>query len=420
MPVNKFRPGIDRVLYTQAVYGEEEIQAVVKCLREQWLGNGKYTEEFEQKISELFGKKYGLFVNSGTSANTLAMELAKLPKGSEVITQACTFPATLSPIVQQGLIPVFVDSKIGTYNIDLDKIDEAISEKTRAIFVSHAIGNVNNMRRLREICDKHNLLLIEDACDTIGCKFAGRPTGEYADMTTTSFYAAHNMTAGGGGGMVMVDDPKLLHEARMLNDWGRAMPTSADENFEERFAAKLADTDFDGKFTFIRPTYNFKAVEMQAAFGLEQLKKLPQFNTTRAKNFQRLYDFFEQHQEHFIVPEILPQAEVYLIAFPVTIRPESPIHRKELMLYLEEHKIQTRPLFAGNILRHPAYQHIERRVHGELTNSDLIMRQSFLIGCHHGLTDEMLDYVFSVFEQYLKVIKITKSNKIFEQIELLD
>lgn len=420
MPDHKFRPGIDRVLYTKAVYGEEEIQAVVKCLREAWLGNGKYTEEFEQKISELFGKKYGLFVNSGTSANMLAMEIAKLPKGSEVITQACTFPATLSPIVQQGFVPVFVDSKVGTYNIDLDKIDEAISENTRAIFVSHAIGNVNNMRRLREICDKNNLLLIEDACDTIGCKFAGRPTGEYADITTTSFYAAHNITAGGGGGMVMVDDPKLLYEARVLNDWGRVMPTSADENFGERFAAKLADTDFDAKFTFIRQTYNFKAVEMQAAFGLEQLKKLPEFNATRTKNFKRLYDFFEQHREHFILPEILPQAEVFLIAFPVTIKPESPIHRKDLMLFLEEHKVQTRPLFAGNILRHPAYQHIERRVHGELTNSDLIMRQSFLIGCHHGLTDEMLDYVFSVFEQYLKVVKITKSNKIFEQIELLD
>src|SRR3989344_4149215 len=420
MDNQEFRPGIDRVLYTKAVYGEEEIAAVAKALREGWLGNGKYTEEFEQKTAELYGKKYGLFVNSGTSANMLAMEIAKLPKGSEVITQACTFPATLSPIVQQGFIPVFVDSKIGSYNIDLDQIEPAISENTKAVFISHALGNVNHMRRLREICDKYKLLFIEHACDTIGCKFAGRPTGEYSDITTASFYAAHNITAGGGGGMVMASDPKLILEARMLNDWGRAMPTSADENLGERFAGKLADTDFDAKFTFIKQTYNFKAVEMQAAFGLEQLKKLPQFNARRARTFRRLYDFFDQHREHFLLPEILPQAEVYLIAFPVTIKPESPINRKELMLFLEENKIQTRPLFAGNILRHPAFKNITKRVHGQMVNSDLVMKYSFLIGCHHGMTDSMLDYMLVIFEKFLKMMETRKTQKIFEQVELID
>ncbi|OGE79931.1 MAG: hypothetical protein A2826_00065 [Candidatus Doudnabacteria bacterium RIFCSPHIGHO2_01_FULL_43_23] len=401
-----FEPGKDRVLYTKAVYGQEEIDAVTRSLQEGWLGHGKYVAEFENKIAESFGKRYGIFVNSGTSANLVAMKLARLPEGTEVITQACTFPATLMPIVEERLVPVFVDSKIGSYNIDLDQLEAAISEKTKAIFVSHAIGSVNDMRRLRSVCDRYNLIFIEDACDTMSCKFEGRPTGEFSDITTASFYAAHNMTAGGGGGMVMVNDPKLAHEARMLIDWGRALPTSADENLEERFATRIDDTEFDAKFTYIRPTYNFKGVEMQAAFGLEQFKKLPLFNETRKRNFWALYDFFKKHDKFFILPEVLPEAEAYFIAFPVTIRAGSHIERGDIVRYLEEHKIQTRPLFAGNILRHPAFSNIQRRVHGELKNSDYIMKNSFLIGCHHGMTEEMLDYVKKTFEQYISSSKI--------------
>lgn len=412
----QFQPGVDRVYYAQPVYGEEEISAVLQALREGWLGPGKYTEEFEQKVASLFGKRFGLFVNSGTSANILAIKLAHLPPGSEVITQACTFPATLSPIVQEGLIPVFIDSHLGSYNIDLDQVEAAVSQKTKAIFISHAIGNVNDMRRLREICDRYKLVLIEDACDTIGCRFAGRPTGEYSDITTTSFYAAHNITTGGGGGMVMVDDPDLIQRARQMNNWGSAFPSPADEDYQTRLSTRLEDTVFDGKFTYIEQTYNFKAVEMQAAFGLAQLKKLSQFNHIRTHNFQRLYEFFSRYQNHFILPQLLPEAEVFLIAFPLTIRPESFIVRRELLTFLEERKIQTRPLFAGNILKHPAYKDIPRRVHGELKNADLIMKNSFLIGCHHGMTEEMLEYMLATFEEFLKIANIKAVERLREEI----
>jgi len=247
------------------------------------------------------------------------------------------------------------------------------------------------------------LVLIEDSCDTIGSKFGGRATGEYSDIVTASFYAAHNMTAAGGGGMVMVDDPVRFNEAQMLNDWGRALPSTEDEDIEERFKTKLDDdTDFDAKFTYVRRTYNFKGVEIMAAFGLEQLKKLPEFNIRRHENIKKLTDFFRQHEEHFVLPEFHPEAESYLLAFPLTIREGSPIDRKKLMTYLEEHNIQTRPLFAGNIMRHPAFKDVKSRVHSDLKNADFIMKHSFLTGCHHGLTDDHLDYVFDTYDNFLK------------------
>lgn len=410
-----FQKGKDRVLFAQPVFGEEEISAVTKALREGWLGPSKYTEEFESKVAAMFGKRYGVFVNSGTSANFLAMEIANLPAGSEVITQACTFPATLSPIVQKGLVPVFVDSKIGSYNIDVDEIERALSEKTKAIFVSHAVGNVNDMRKLREICDRYNLKLIEDSCDTIACRFAGRPTGYFSDIVTTSFYAAHNMTAGGGGGMVMVDDESLIKEARMLTNWGSALPEVNDENLN-RLNSKIEEIEFDSKFTYLKQTHNFKGVEMQAAFGLEQLKKLPKFNQIRKNNISRLYDFFNKHKNHFILPEFHPEAEVYLLAFPLTVRNDSTINKNDLVKYLEEKKIQTRPLFSGNILRHPAYKNIKHRVHDSLKNSDTIMANSFLIGCHHGLTDEMIDYVIETFENYFQISKIQAIEKMRKEV----
>lgn len=404
----KFKPGQDRVLYAKAVYGNEEIEAVLKALNEGWLGAGKYTAEFEEKVAHIFGKKYGTFVNSGTSANFLAVELANLPPRSEVITQACTFPATLAPIVQKGHIPVFVDSKVETYNIDTDKLEAAVSKRTGAIFISHAIGNVNDMVKISRFCKKYNLIFIEDACDTIGCKFNGKPTGYYSDITTASFYAAHHITAGGGGGMVMVNDPNLHNEVKVLNDWGRKLPGTEDRNIKVRLASTLNNIDFDSKMTYVKPTFNFKAVEMQAAFGLAQLKKLPKFNARRAKNFKMLYKFFSQYQDHFILPEIHPASETYLLAFPLTIQPESPIIRNDLVTYLENNKIQTRPVFAGNIIHHPAYANIASRIHGDLNNADLIMRNGFLIGVHHGLIDEMIEYMKKVFTQYLDKIKTSK------------
>jgi len=404
-----FKPGVDRILYAQAVFDQEEIDAVVESLKSGWLGPGKYTQQFEEEVAKLFGKKYGLFVNSGSSANLIAVEIANLPAGSEVITQACTFPTTLSPIVFKGLRPVFVDSKLGTYNIDEDRIEEAITPKTKAVFISHMLGNVNDMEKIAQICKKYNLLFVEDSCDIHGGKFGGLPTGYWSDITTTSFYAPHPTTAAGAGGMVMTNDENLIVEARILNDWGRVLPGTFDENFEERFNYQIEDIDYDGKFIFSKLGYNFKAIDLQAAFGLVQLQKLKNFNDTRTKNFQRLYNFFKNYQEHFILPQMHPKAEVYWLTFPLTIRPESTISRKDLLAYLETNKIQTRVVYAGNILLHPAFKEIPHRVSGVLENANLIARQSFVVGCHQGMSDEQMSYMCEIFTKYLE--KLAKPRK---------
>ncbi|MAF36672.1 NarL family transcriptional regulator [archaeon] len=397
-----FNPGVDRVLVAQAVFDQAEMDAVQEVLKKGWLGPGEASAEFETKIAQLFGKKYGLFVNSGTSANIVAMEIANLPRGSEVITQACTFPATLSPIIFSDHIPVFVDSLVGTYNIDVDQIESAISEKTKAIFISHAVGNINDMIRIREICDKHGLLFIEDSCDTHGSKYQGEAPGKWSDITTTSFYASHNITAGGGGGMVMVNSEAMIKDAKVVRDWGRALPENYDENIDERFDFKVDGIPYDGKFTFLKLCYNFKPVEMQAAFGLVQLEKLSKFNEIRKKNFARLYEFFKNYPEHFILPETLPETDIAWLAFPLTIKEGSSINRKELLTYLENNKIQTRLLFSGNVLRHVPYKSIPHRKVGDLKNSDFIMKNTFLIGLNHSLTDEMIDYVTDKFKNYIK------------------
>lgn len=406
MKKKAFRLGVDRILYAQAVYDQEEIKAVISSLERGWLGPGKITQEFEAKVAKIFGKKYGLFVNSGSSANLIAIEIANLPLGSEIITQACTFPTTLNPIIHKGLIPVFVDSELGTYNIDPDKIEATISKKTRAILISHILGNVNDMEKIARICKKHRLLFIEDSCDTIGSKFRGKPTGYYSDITTASFYAPHHITTAGAGGMVMANSPELIKEAKILRDWGRALPENDDKNINERFNFKLQDIDYDGKFTFTKIGYNFKPIELQSAFGLVQLKKLSLFNKIRARNFRRLYEFFKGYRNHFILPRVHPEAQVYWLAFPLTIQADSPINRKDLITYLEKHNIQIRLVFSGNILYHEPYQKIKFRLSGDLKNADIIMQQSFLIGCHHGMTNEMLDYIMTIFKRYFKKFNI--------------
>jgi CDP-6-deoxy-D-xylo-4-hexulose-3-dehydrase len=327
-------------------------------------------------------------------------------EGSEVITPACTFGTTVGPIIMKNLVPVLVDSKLGSYNLDLDKVESCITFKTVAIMVPHAVGSINDMVRLREICDKYRLKLIEDSCDTQGARFMGKPTGVWSDITTTSFYASHNMTAGGGGGMLMTDDPEIKRRAKIFRDWGRALPERYEHYegaFEERYNFKLDDIDYDGKFVFMELGYNLKAVEMQAAFGLVQLQRLPEFNRRRSQNFDKLFRFFRKYEKFFILPEILPGAESYWLSFPITVREESGIARKELLKFFETNKIQTRLLFAGNILRHPAYKKLRGkvRVATSLENADYVMKNTFLVACHHGLDDAMIDYLTSKIEEFL-------------------
>lgn len=395
-----FVPGKDKIYYAQASYGKDEINAVVQCLKEGWLGMGKYVVEFERKVSGIFGHKHGLVVNSGSTANYLAFKVLGLPEGSEVITPACTFPTTYSAILLSGLVPVVADSVLGNYNLDLTKLEAMLSPKTRAVMIPHTLGNLNDMELLSDFCKKHNLYLIEDSCDTIGGKFNGKPTGFYSDMTTSSFYASHITTAGGGGGILCVSKPEFWRHAYAFREWGRAA-LDDNEDIGNRFTTELTGVHYDRKFTYTHMGHNLKPVEMMFAFGLVQLKKLDKFIGMRRAVFDGLYNFFKGYEDYFILPKEHPKAEVAWLAFPLTIKDGAPFTRFELVKYLEAANIQTRLLFAGNILRQPGYKDTPRRVVGELTNADKIMRDSFVIGAHQCITAPKLRYIKETFKKFL-------------------
>lgn len=401
----QFQAGKDWVWYapnTTDVFGEKEIHAVVKTLHAGWLTTGRVTAEFEQKIAKLFGKRYGLFVNSGSSANLLAFAAKKFPKGSEVITPACTFNTTFAPIIQSGLVPVLVDVIAGGYTLNVRELEKARSKKTVAVMVPHLIGNFVDMATVRAFCKKHKLVLIEDSCDTIGGLYHGKPSGKWSDITTTSFYASHLVTAGGAGGMLMTNDKKFRERARVIRDWGRGI-SRHDEKIRSRLATfRIEGRPYDSAFVFVERGYNFRPTEMQAAFALEQLKRLPAFAAARRRNFKALRTFFRRYERFFILPEELPKTRTNWLAFPLTIKEGAPFKRNDLVRYLEDHKIQTRPLFSGNILKQPAYHDTPCRVVGKLSDSNLILKNSFLMGVHHGITAEMLHYIFKTFEAFLK------------------
>jgi CDP-4-dehydro-6-deoxyglucose reductase, E1 len=403
----KFVRGKDWVWYapnTTDAFGEREVRAVTGVLRKGWLTTGGITQKFEERIAGLFGKKYGLFVNSGSSANLLAFEALRFPKGSEIITPACTFNTTVAPIVQTGLVPVFVDVGLGTYVIDTDTLEKARSKKTVAVIAPHLIGNFIDLPKVRAFCRKHGLAFIEDSCDTLGGTFHGKLSGTWSDVTTTSFYASHIITTGGAGGMLMTDDRKLRERARIFRDWGRGI-SSHDERIRSRLSTfRIDGKPYDSAFVFVERGYNFKPTEMQAAFGLEQLKRLPGFIDLRRRIFRTLLHFFSQYERYFVVPQEAEHAKVNWLAFPLTIRDGAPFGRNELVRYLEDHKIQTRPLFSGNILKQPAYRTVPYRKVGDLRNSQFILGHSFLIGIHHGMTDAMVEYVQDVFDGFLKKV----------------
>lgn len=399
----KFIPGTDWVWYAPHAldaYGEEEIAAATEALRDGWLTVGPKTRAFEEKISGMFGKKQGLFVNSGSSANLLAFEALNLPRGSEVITPACNFNTTVAPIVQKGLVPVFIDVKEGFYTLDEKELEKALSKKTRAIIAPHLIGNLVNLPVLKKFAKTHNLYLIEDSCDTIGSLWNGKETGKYADITTTSFYASHLITTAGAGGMVMFDDVKLRERARIFRDWGRGISKHDDKIRSRLSTFKIDGKPYDSAFVFIEQGYNMRPTEVQAAFGLKQIDRLEAFAAARTKNFERLRIFFAQYPEHFILPQHELRAQVNWLAFPVTIKKASPINRNALVQYLEDNRIQTRPLFSGNITKQPAYHKVGRSV-GKLSVSNHILSNAFLIGAHHGITEEMLVHVCETVGKYV-------------------
>lgn len=392
-----------RVPYAQAVHDNTETKRVLSVLKEHRTIIGKETEEFEKRVSRHFGKKYGVMVNSGSSANLIAVRLLNLPPKSEVITPLLTFSTTIAPLLQNDLVPVFADVEEGKYTINLDEIEKLISKKTKALMIPLLIGNVPDMKRLRSIADKHNLFIIEDSCDTLGATFEGKPTGYYTDISTTSFYGSHIITAGGGGGMVMVNSTKWRDRAKVLRGWGRSSSIfSESESIDKRFRVKIGNIQYDAKFIFDEIAYNFMPMEIGSAFGNAQLDKLSKFKTTREKNFKYLYDFFKQYEKFFILPNQDKRVKTQWLAFPLTIKENGTFTRLELVKYLELNNIQTRPIFTGNILTQPGFKNIPHRKSGNYTLTNQIMKQSLLIGCHHGLEKKQIEKMKKVFKEFLK------------------
>ena len=401
--------GSMRVPYAKAVYGKEEIRAVTGVFEHpEKIVAGPNVKKFEEKIAKLFGKKYGAMVNSGSSANLIALELLNLPRGAEVITPALTFSTTLAPILQKGLVPVFVDVDPHTYVVSARKVASLITKKTRAIMIPSLIGNLPDLAELQKIARKYKLWFIEDSCDTLGARYREKPTGYYSHVTTTSFYASHIITAAGGGGMVMVSDPALARRAKLLAYWGRESTLfgshEKSEEISKRFSNKLNGDWYDAKFLFTEIGYNFQPTETQAAFGLVQLDRLKKFSLMRQKNFKILFRFFEKYEKFFMLPRTLSGTETNWLAFPLTIREHAPFSRYEITKYLEEANIQTRPIFTGNILRQPGFRNMrEKRVARDgYPASDHIMKNSFIIGCHQGLTAPERAYLLRTAKEFLK------------------
>ena len=391
-PEKDFEGGKDLVQYAGSTIDSKEITSAVDVLLDGWFGLSKKAKAFESKLAEYIGMKDCIVVNSGSSANLLAISALKsfnipnrLQDGDEIITPVCGFPTTISPIIQNNLIPVFVDVELGSYNIDVTKIEAAISSKTRAIFVVHTLGNPVDMQKVMEIAKRHNLFVIEDCCDALGTEIHGEKVGSFGDISTCSFYPAHHITLGEGGA-VLASDRSISKVIRSMRDWGRdcfcAGEKSLDKNGAcgKRFAKWLPDLDVivDHKYVYSEIGYNLKPLELQCAIGLQQLKKLPNFIIKRNKNFKRYYDFFTDVEEFFILPKWHKEAFPSWFGFPLTVKSNAPFSRFDLVNYLEEKKIQTRNLFAGNILYHPGYKEITYRKEGNFVNADIVSTNTFL------------------------------------------
>lgn len=393
-----------RVPYALAVHDEEENKRVLAVLNEHRTNTGHETYEFEERSTKYFGKKYATMVNSGSSANLLAFELLNLPEGSEVITPLLTFSTTVSPLLQKGLIPVFADVNPGTYVINVDQVEKLITKKTRALMIPLLLGNVPDMARLRKIAKKYKLFFVEDSCDTYGAKFKGKPTGEYTDITTTSFFGSHIITAAGNGGMILINNPKWHVRLKVLRGWGRNSSVFQEsEDISKRFAVKLGKIPYDAKFVFSEIGYNFLAPEITAAFANAQLDKLSKFRKIRVHNFSYLRNFFSDFTDLFVLPKQRKDVETQWLAFPLTIRKASPFSRLDIVRYLENNNIQTRPIFTGNILKHPGFKNIPHRIAANkcpVTNE--IFERGLIVGCHHGMGDEHLKKLERVFSSFLE------------------
>jgi CDP-6-deoxy-D-xylo-4-hexulose-3-dehydrase len=394
-----------RVNYGQTVHGEDEIEAVVAVLRGS-TQMGDRVREMQSRVAALFAKQHGIMVNSGSSANYLAVELLDLPRGSEVITPALTFATTVAPIVRHGLIPAFVDVRPGTYNIDEDAIEAMIGSQTRAMMIPSLIGNLPDWDRVRDIADRHGLIVIEDSADTLGATLRGTSTGRRSDISTTSFYGSHVINAAGNGGMLCLNDEAMARRGVLLRSWGRSSSLFVDsESVERRFDVELQGIPYDAKFVFEELGYNLEPSEIGAAFGLIQLTKLEYNIVARERNFARHLAFFSRYQDWLTLPRQLPEARTGWLAFPLTLRPEAPFSRRDLQIFLEKCDIQTRVVFTGNILRQPAMANVAARVREEgYPEADAVMKGGILLACHHGLSEAQIDHIHQSFERFAESV----------------
>ena len=409
----EFIPGKTYIHYAGRVYDEEEIKTLVDSSLDFWLTAGRFAKQFEEEFSKFCGVKHCILTNSGSSANLLAISALTSPKlgkrrlkpGDEVITTACAFPTTVNPIIQNNLIPVFLDVDVGTYNVQVDKIEEALSEKTKAIFLAHTLGNPFDLDKVLEICEKYNLWLIEDNCDALGSKYNGQYTGTFGHISTFSFYPAHYITMGEGGALV-TEDTQLKRLIGSFRDWGRDCwcEPGHDNTCGKRFGWQLGTLPFgyDHKYIYSHIGYNLKITDMQAAIGVEQLKKLPSFIEARKKNFKLLYDGLKKYEKYFMLPEVESKADPSWFGFPITVREDAGFTRDEIVKYLEDNKIATRMLFAGNIIRHPSFENVKYRIYGDLENTDRIMNDTFWMGVYPGISSEMIAYIIDKIDEFIE------------------
>lgn len=408
-----FHPGQDNVNYAGRVYDEKEMISLVDSSLDFWLTAGRYADQLEKELSKFLGVKHCLLTNSGSSANLLAVSALTSPKlgdrrllpGDEVITTACGFPTTLNPILQNQLKPVFVDVELGSYNIQADIVDETISEKTKAICIPHTLGNPFNLDKISKIAKKHHLWLIEDNCDALGSVYNKQYTGSFGDLSTLSFYPAHHITMGEGGA-ILTNHTLLKEIVASFRDWGRDCwcDPGHDDTCGRRFSWKLGSLPYgyDHKYIYSHIGYNLKVTDMQAAVGLRQLEKLPDFIRSRRKNFDILHKVFLDYENHLVLPQIAEGAEPSWFGFPILVRDDAPFNRNDIVNFFENRKIATRMLFGGNLIRQPAYEDIDFRLADSLENTDLVMNNLFWIGVYPGITDEKMDYVISMIRKFFK------------------
>ena len=394
---------ITKIPYGQNVYDSKEINAVLQTLKKS-TQMGKSVDNFEKKISGLFSKKFGLMVNSGSSALILALKVMDFKKDSEVITPCLNFGTAVSSIMLSNLKPVFVDCEIETLQIDIKKIKDKITKKTKALLIPNLIGNLPNWREIRKLANKFKLMVIEDSADTLGATINNKPSGRFSDISITSFYGSHIISCAGNGGMLLTNDKSFFTRAKVLRSWGRMSTLIKDsENINKRLGIKLKGYDYDRKFVFSEAGYNFEPSEVGASFGLIQLKKFRKFNMLRNRNFKLHYDFFKKLNNYFIVPKIEKNVKTNFLAYPIILKENLNFSRKEIQIYLEKNNIQTRPIFSGNTLRHPAFSCLINNVNklNSFKNSDYIMKYGLLVGCHQGLNKKDINFIHEKINYFI-------------------